>query len=161
MADPAPDERDFFAAVGLYTILWAQLEAGLDFIATIVHQPLGGDQIEPELPRALQRKLDYLRKAFQRLAPLAPYQQRAVDLVANIIAASETRHDLIHGCLVSRPVGQTVEAEMFRLLWEKTHYREKTLTIGTGDIIAASNRVRDLAYQALILADAMVKAFLK
>jgi hypothetical protein len=58
----SPEDRDFFAAIGRLVISWAELESGLEAMIDIVHEHMGGKEIDSERPRALNRKLSYLRK---------------------------------------------------------------------------------------------------
>jgi hypothetical protein len=104
-----PADEAFFSALGRLTISWAQIELGIDLTVTILHYSLNGQELEREMPWSLKRKLKYMRrcfnglrihgKAFELLAPTIEA------LAGEIDAASEFRHDLLHGFALSHPEG--------------------------------------------------------
>lgn len=112
----APEDEAFFAAIGRLAVAWAHIEISLDAMIAIVHDTMnGGELIEPEKPISLQRKLRYLRRAFNRMQELQPFNERFRAIADEVKAASEDRHDIIHGFVVDQTSG-TGRALMVRLL---------------------------------------------
>ena len=110
-------DEGLFAAIGRLTISWAHLEFSLDCIVEIIHWGFGGKDIEPEIPRALQRKISYLRAAFKQI-PLPPdAAQGYQNLFDQIEAAAQTRHDVIHGIIIEQ-VERSGEATGASLAWQ-------------------------------------------
>lgn len=159
MTSATPDEA-FFAALGRLTLSWAHLEFGLDAAISIIHQRLGGDNIEPEVPIHLARKVKYLKRSIRRLAPLSAYQATAIPMLEQIAQAVEFRKNAVHGVVVSHST--TSEAEVVRLLHSKDgHHTEKRLSVSTLSILKASDDASKLAAQttefALDLANRLLK----
>ena len=112
----APKDEAFFAAIGKLAVSWAHLELGLDWLIRIIHQELdGSEHVEADIPLSLQRKLRYLRKAFRTLPQLATFKDRFLKIADEISAASDERHDIIHGFVIHQIEGSG-EAVMARLL---------------------------------------------
>lgn len=61
----------------------------------IFHQ--GGTTIEPELPRSLERKLAFFRKAHEHLDKFKPDASHAMSLYQSMYDLRTFRHDMIHG----------------------------------------------------------------
>ena len=149
MADfDSSSDEPFFAAIGRLTISWAHLEAGLDFCVAIAYHSLDGDQIEQEIPRALKRKINFLRKAFKRLNALAPYRDRFLTLADQIETESDKRHDIIHGFIVSH---ESQEVRMIRLRYTPEMHHEKKVTATTASILKNTVDATKLASQLLDL----------
>lgn len=118
MADyTSREDENFFGAIGRLTISWAHLEFGLDCIVEIIHHGFGGKMIEPEIPRALQRKITYLRAAFKNLPFELPQDalQGYLNLFDQIQTAAQTRHDIIHGIIIEY-AERSGEATMARVI---------------------------------------------
>jgi hypothetical protein len=132
----SPEDDAFFAAIGRLTISWAHIESGLDAAITVVHSVLGGDKIEPELPRMLQRKLKYLRASCNKIPALASYKASFPIFADAVQSASDIRHNLIHGSISVYPAvpGEERVAEMSRLLWGAQQFTEHRFSITTTEI---------------------------
>ena len=59
-------DEDFFAAIGRLTISWAHLELGLDLVVDITHRLKLSKELEK--PRALQRKISYMRASVKQMS---------------------------------------------------------------------------------------------
>jgi len=110
---PYDGADDFYASIGKFAISWAYVEFGLDWMLVHIHHQLEGkEQVEPEIPISLQRKLKYLRKAFRTLPRLASFKDRFEKIADRIRDASDERHDLIHGFIVSQEGEKAVMARL-------------------------------------------------
>jgi hypothetical protein len=145
-----PEDEDFFGAIGRLTISWAFIEFGLDLTTLVAYRDLGGSQFERDMPHALDRKITFLRKAFANLQPLAEYRERFLPLADKIKIAAETRHDLIHGVVLSQKFcsGTTVMMRLVRPVGERKPRLFATTTIS---VLRAAVEANKLGTQSLAL----------
>jgi hypothetical protein len=136
MAFTSKEDEEFFGALGRLTISWARIELGLDCAVDVVHHVLGGQKISSTAPKtSLYRKIEYLRR-WAKTVPEPTFRDATPALLAEIEAAAETRHDMIHGVIIKMERG-TGEAEMARIIhsrniskpFEKKYFRVTTLDI--------------------------------
>ncbi len=144
----SPQANEFFAALGRLTISWAHLELGLDSMIHVIHHGLGNRQYENETPRALSRKLKYLRKAFKRMPLPEETQAQLADWLDEIETASEARHDMIHGAVIEHSE-ETGDAQLIRLLHNKTGLKQKRVSVTTKSILEAAVKAQKLSGYAL------------
>jgi hypothetical protein len=144
------EEEQFYGAIGRLTISWAHLELGIDISVMMIHHFLNGQTITREAPRSLQPKLKYLRKAARELPQFSLYQTYIGDLATAIEAASEKRHDIIHGFIVSHEVASG-EAKMIRLLRTRYTLEQKTIEVDTNQVLEATILINDLAFRTLVV----------
>ncbi len=83
--------------IGMITRQWAVMEASLDISALILFHDFGGKAIENELPRALARKIAFLRKAISKSPTLVKLHGPVSDLLKCVSEAKQFRHDCVHG----------------------------------------------------------------
>jgi hypothetical protein len=147
-----PEDEAFFAAIGRLTISWAYIEIGLDMLIRVAHHDLGGDkQIRKDTPTGLKRKVEYLRKAFRRLPELAAFADRFAPMADEIIAASDQRHDIVHGFVVQMISG-TGTAAMVRIM--PSDGKPKPFVVTTVDVMRAAVRasnIQAVAFAAEVL----------
>jgi len=155
----SPSDEEHFAAIGRLTVAWALLEAGLDMSVGCIHLYAGGSQaIEPELPRALERKMRYLRKAFNQIGPLSRWKETFPTLAEQIKVASDFRHDIVHGFAISHPPG-SIQVTLLRFLWEPQNYRIKPITVTAELLLREALKAQKLAGQTLSLANELAENF--
>jgi hypothetical protein len=154
-----PDQRDvmFYAAIGRLAVAWAHLETGLDMMIEIVHRGLGGANMDPERPRALQRKLRYLRKFMRATAMTDPEREPYDRLFREIEQQSEFRHDIIHGMVVEFATSEG-EAQLMRFLHEKGDLSKKAINVTTTSIMEAAVQAEKLGLQTLRWTDEFIDA---
>lgn len=142
---PFEGDEDFYASIGKLTISWAYVEFGLDWLIREIHEPLDGQTIvESEIPISLQRKVKYLRRAFNKLPQLAQFRGRFEKIADETIAASTERHDLIHGFIISQ---QGDKAIMVRML--PGVKKPKLFPVTTVSILKAAVRADAIQAQSL------------
>ncbi len=133
----SPADEAFFAAVGRLTLSWGHLGIALDSMVEIMYHGFGGREIEPEMPRQLQRKITFLRKAFKKL----PIGQKAIQgylaLFDQIEAAAQTRHDIIHGAVIEY-AERSGEATMVRVTRHGERVTKKRFKVTTRSIFKAA-----------------------
>jgi hypothetical protein len=93
------EAQNLFAAIGKIAVAWAFVEHGLEQCVAIAYRRCGGNKLSNQVPRALSKKIDFMRKAFRRLAALAKFQPEGLALLGRIQQSSEDRHAVIHGAL--------------------------------------------------------------
>ena len=99
MPKPIPD--DLFPllslSVGQLVLSWSVVEVSLDQWVAIIYQGVGGKQIEREMPRALSRKIKFLRRCFKSILALEPFAEEATNLLGRAKELSSIRHTVVHG----------------------------------------------------------------
>jgi len=138
----SPEDREFFEAIGRLVIAWSYLELGIDGIVDILHELKVAHNIEPEKPRSLKRKLAYLKRAIPMLSMKATTKERYATLLADISAASITRHNIIHGVATAFP-SRSFPASFARLTLGRNGGVSMS-TVTTLDVLRAAVEVQDL-----------------
>ncbi|MGH7785015.1 MAG: hypothetical protein ACREO5_14385 [Candidatus Binatia bacterium] len=143
--------ESLFGAIGRHTISWAFVESAIEYMVVASHSWAGGDEIEPEMPWSLDRKLRFLRKSFDRLPKFKPYATDGLPLLDDIKIASDIRHDIIHGVVTNNP-DLALEVKMVRILRSKTERTIKEYRFSTIEILEAAVAANELGRRALPLA---------
>lgn len=95
---------EYRALLGDFTIKWGLLEAMLDNISGLImarfdHSALAVKGVAARLPRGLERKLDFHKQAFRKIAALKPFENDAMACVMAVTDVRNERNTLIHGVL--------------------------------------------------------------
>lgn len=114
----------------------------------ILYRGFKGNNIEPEMPRNLQRKITFLRAAFKRLPIGADGIEGYLKFFDRVQAASQTRHDIIHGVVIDQ-ADNSGEAIMVRAIRGPNGVVKKRFRVITMDILKAAQEAQDLAARAL------------
>lgn len=151
------EDEHFFAAIGRLAISWAQIELVIDCAVDIIHRCLGGQKIAATAPRtSLYRKTAYIRSWSQTI-PETTFKNAVLSLMDQIEAASEIRHDMIHGIIVKHEEGSG-EADMVRLIHSATKSVDKKyFTITTIQILEAAVAAGKLGHRSLFLGTELQK----
>lgn len=104
-----------FAILGMFTSAWARAEYALDGCILVIFHFYGGKDLETELPRALENKTKFLKRAYKTLPSLAPFAEEGVEIAGRFTALKIDRHDLIHG-IVSLGLGDSDKFQLFRMI---------------------------------------------
>jgi hypothetical protein len=83
--------------IGACTIHWAMVEALLDTMVAVCFHRFGGNALEKDIPKMLNRKIDLLRRVFNRRPELADAKDAARVLFDKTKALADQRHLLTHG----------------------------------------------------------------
>lgn len=147
MSDPVPleDAKDFLASIGMMTILWAQTEGVLDALVASIYFQGGGEKLEPQHPRQLDRKLSFLRECYKRLTPLHCVAEEGNELVDRFHRLKQKRHDLVHG-FVRKAHADKLEFSVIKKDKRKPHgfsFEPQTLT--HDELVSTLEAVCDLA----------------
>lgn len=127
----------FNAAIGKFTIAWTTMEAWLDVLATVLCEP------GAKPPHQLSKKT----KLARRLLPEHLTEEHARDAVLTIKSIevfSETRHDYIHGAILSHSFeGHKLKVELGRFL-QPTKEPRPTVKVDAAWIDAKADEVFEL-----------------
>lgn len=148
----SPEDQDFFAAIGRLTLAWAHLELGLDCTIHILHRDFSGSEIQTQEPRALTRKLAYLRDWVKQRIQDPDAVEGYNSLLASIEKAAQTRHDIIHGIVVKYDEGSG-EANFKRLIRSAGGPTFSEFTMTTVDILTAALEAQRLGGKTLFWAN--------
>jgi hypothetical protein len=150
------EDEEFFGAVGRLAISWAQVELGLDLAIDIIHHYMGGQHVETKAPKlSLSRKTEYIRR-WAKKVPEPTFREAVPKLMGQIEAASEIRHDLIHGVIIEQQEGSG-EAELVRLIHSATGTERKYFKTSTVEILRAAVGAGKLASRSLHLGTELQK----
>lgn len=143
-----PQFNDFLDGVGRLTLSWGQLELGIDGCVILIHKHWGGAQtVETQRPRALERKLTYLKKAYRKIPALPAIDNIDMcEMLDNISAAAVMRHDLVHGIALGT---SSHGFEVTRLLHKEERFRN--VTIVPRDVLMAAVSAGKMAEMMLTL----------
>ncbi len=153
----SPEDEAFFSAIGRLVISWAHLEAGLQATIEIMHFSLGGAQHEQTLPRALNKKLAYLRRSVKRIAG-NEIAKPWIAFLDDIAHESDRRHDIIHGCIIEHAEA-TGTAKAIRVIHDRESTKLKPVELSTISILQAANRAQKLAGKALLFPAAVREVY--
>jgi hypothetical protein len=145
------EDEFFFSSIGRLTISWAILELGIDYLVRLIHEELGGKNINPVRPWALQKKLEYMRRCFRSIEVLQPHKEKVLGFSELVTTASVLRHDIIHGIATSHKQGATV-VQMARLVRGDKGNPDtvKRFSVTGGDILTSAiqvNRLHLIAFE--------------
>lgn len=101
MAKENEDFNSLCTAIGFIVINWALAEQSLDLLVETIHRECAGKDIERNLPRAFSHKVRFLRKMFDKSVALQTFAEEGMKLLDRMESLAETRHDLVHGVVVS------------------------------------------------------------
>lgn len=137
------EDEDFFGAIGRLAISWAHLEFGLDCMVEFLYYACDGKAVEPEIPRALQRKITFLRAIFKTIPIGEEATQDYLSLLDRIQTAAQDRHDIIHGVVVEM-VERSGEAKMVRPIRNKDSVTKKEFKATTKSVMEAARDANNL-----------------
>ena len=84
-------------ALGYFTHSWAHAEATLDALVGTLHFACGGNTIEDELPRSLDRRIAFIRSCHNKLPALAEWKAKGLEIADRFGEMRNSRHTLTHG----------------------------------------------------------------
>jgi len=142
------EDEEFFAAIGRLAVAWGHVELGIDGLVLFFYRSGDGARLEPEMPRALKRKIAFLRKAIKSM-PLGDDAFKGYDrLFSRIQQASELRHDIIHGAIIEQAQGSG-SAKLIRAIRHGDGFSEREVTATTASILEATNEATELGGRLL------------
>jgi hypothetical protein len=124
-----------FATIGALTVLWAEIEIGLDMTIGILI--LDQNVSDSELPRSLQRKIKFFKKNFARAPAVANLNERASKIVEELDRLRVIRHDAVHGVALEL-LSPTVR-KVLRLDYDGKDLKLEYKTYGLADLTSALN----------------------
>lgn len=91
--------RNLLSLIGGMTLFWAKLESRLDHLNELAFLNGAQDVIDREIPRALDRKLAFMKRAHSRLPWLLALKPEGLRVVQAFKGLRDDRHQLIHGAV--------------------------------------------------------------
>lgn len=135
------EDAEFLAALGRFTVRFAAAEACLDICNTIIFNYCGGDSVQPEIPRSLERKIAYFNDC-QKTCKLASadkgFGDWATDIIREFSSIRSDRHFLIHG--MGWQLLKDGKITIAKLEYEKTHLREVEKVMSLTFVIELGDR---------------------
>lgn len=121
------DLKPLCMAVGHITILWGITEYSLDLCISAFFHTCGGSKLKSfhELPRSLNKKIEFVRACVKNIPSLAEFQEEALELMDMISGLKEERHKLTHAALFA--AASSVDTFVFSKLsvTKDWHYEEE------------------------------------
>ena len=134
--DSLSDVQKHTYMVGMISQQWALIEGSLDFSAFVVFHSFGGKSTASELPRALDRKVKWLRKSIATSPQTASFSEHSTDLLNAVSEAKQFRHDCVHG-ITLRDQGGKFPLPISILDRHPETFSERSRTISEDDMVAA------------------------
>lgn len=134
----------FLTELGALTLNWAAIEGALDFSVSTIFRHLRNDKMEAEIPRALEKKITFIRQAL-RHEQLAKIEKPSRELMTELMVAKEQRHALVHGAVLR---ADETSITTLRVKYNKTGHdvREHTTTIK--EVITLRDIAQELSFRA-------------
>jgi ABC-type siderophore export system fused ATPase/permease subunit len=90
-----------YCALGKIVYVWSHIETSLDFDIALIFFFFYRKNIaeKQEIPRSLNMKIKFLKKAFRNITQLKPLMDQALIVIKHVSSLSKNRHDIIHGVL--------------------------------------------------------------
>jgi hypothetical protein len=135
-------DDDFFGAVGRLALSWGHLDLGLAGMTHLLYYLFKGREITKEKPKALGRRITFIRDIVRRLPLEDEHRARYFDFANQVEVAAEKRHDIIHGAVVEHLDGDG-KATLVRIVPKTGEIRHHTAT--TKSVLVAAVEANKLA----------------
>ncbi len=150
MAEDLEDFENLCKVVGYVAIHWAVLEQALDFCVAITFHNGGKQEVREDIPVSLESKVDFLKKCYRRLSPLAPVKDSAIDILIAVNNFAQKRHDLIHGAVASLEA-KDGKYTLLRTVYAKQMHATREVTLDLRNFPTLSGELVDLQTRAIRL----------
>jgi hypothetical protein len=85
-------------SVGDLVLNWGLAESALDIgVAIVFHR--GGNAVENTIPKAMDKKTEFLKQCFKTLLQLSPWREEATALAIEANNLANVRHTVVHGSI--------------------------------------------------------------
>ena len=160
MPKPLPDDLfpPLSMSVGQLVLSWSFVENSLDQWVAIIYQGVGGKQIEREIPRALKRKIKFLRRCFKNIALLEPFAEEAIELLGQAKDVSDIRHIVVHG-YISKYDSNTQTVTFVKLDARKDIHRINETPLTFDQLLEAGGKCLDLSLNCAKLTKRFTNTF--
>lgn len=85
--------------IGKLVIYWASIEFEIDICVMTAFHGCNAKTWHKEIPRSFDKKQDFLKQSFKKVAKLAPFSKEGLFLMKKAGAMANHRNDLIHSIL--------------------------------------------------------------
>jgi hypothetical protein len=137
--------RSFYAAIGRFILMWADVENYLDLFVLMIRKPT-----DHRLPHQLAGKIKFVRDRLQfEQTANAP---EALKIIDEIDGLANTRHDYIHGGRIGHSIeGAVLFMKLGRWLQPPNRPRRKTVQVSAAEVEEITDRLRELGSKMLDL----------
>ncbi len=136
----------YYAALGRFVTLWAEVELFVDLLVVIL--------AKPDLPHQLSGKLSIIRKKLK--CSQSPQASAIKHLLDEVERLSDTRHDYIHGSIIGQVATRSeLTVTLARLLQPRSRARRKPAKITAAQIHRTGDLLHEIGRELLDLVDAV------
>lgn len=144
---------EFLTALGRATYAWAYLETVIDSLVAVTFHSFGGQSIHPEIPKALSRKLEYLKDC-SKLPALKKHRFAILALKDAVNDMKELRHDVIHGAVSEFADDGT--ATLMRFVYEKQWHRRRYAKVTAATLVQLTRETARWCEHAMDIASELM-----
>lgn len=131
-------------AIGHIVMNWVYVERMIDLSITKIYHTTAGRDIEPELPRAIKRKIKYLKCAFRTIPDLDALAKGFRPLLSDAQTLANIRHVVAHGAVLD--FDAKTETVTFNMLDAKGHFHtERPEKLSYQELLKAGRECANLA----------------
>lgn len=131
--------------VGMLTRVWASIDAILDGTIAATFSHFGGNQHHGEIPRALKKNIDLLKRTFKASDELADIRPAALFLLQQIVYGAQTRNAIIHSVAVGSLPN---DLKLFRIRYLPMEHRRQEIPVTLEKTNEAINEALKLSEMA-------------
>lgn len=143
-------------SVGDLILNWGLAESALDICVAIVFHR-GGSTVENTIPKAMDKKTEFLKQCFKTLPQLFSWKDEATALAIEASNLANIRHTVVHGSIGQYdPNRHKIAFNMLKA--EPTIHRHRTQTLAIETILAAGGKSAALCGKLLKLDERLAKA---
>ncbi|MEQ3649920.1 hypothetical protein [Hyphomonas sp.] len=140
----SPDDEALFASIGRLTISCAHMELAIDAIVHAFFHRLGNPANDKEEPRAITRKVKYLKQSIMASGFPDGLATSWLGLLEDALEVNDDRNDVIHGAVTKHEEG-TGTATFTRRQIGSSSFDSNARTLNAGDITLIAVRANKLA----------------
>ena len=141
------DFENLCAAIGFISVNWALTENFMDSVVLAIYQDFGGRKIERSIPRSLNKKIDFCRKAIRRLPSFSRYGVALLPLLNDMETLSEKRHDFIHGVVTNIKRDPDGTFPIMRLIYGRHEHTMREIKFDPNDFPGLVQDIQKLQTQ--------------
>jgi hypothetical protein len=139
-----------YLAIGRFMVEWSGLEFCLDLLVLASRNR----SIDHRVPHQLEAKLTFLSNCLKSQDRLAAYADAMNELIGEVRAMSESRHDYVHGAIIdSAEEARPFAVTLHRLLQPSKKPRRHPVRVTARQIDAASDKAHALGDRLLDLTE--------
>jgi hypothetical protein len=167
-SEPSDEGIRYFAdlcqVIGFVVIHWSLTEQQLDNWVNVCAHNVGGKPFldGKGVPLSLKRKATFIKRCLRELPDLADFREECAGLLSRVLAASNRRHDLIHGAVTELEPDPLTGAFKFRRIgYDGDNHTFTEFTITPNDFRDFAPVLTDLVTDAIAFSQRLGDRFLE